>query len=273
MTQNRIFKDGYIDAAPVMVTVVAASIPFLIAFGASYWLAVPYILLACLHTHGSQHYQIHRPFFVSKRANRIYELLGVAVCGIGHYEYKLMHLEHHKLANDRQVNGLVNDPVSTYRWGCGQEEPFLQYIFKTSLRNTFSQDGVLPKNIEWDAKRLKQENAVKMIVLALMCLINIWFVPFYFLMLYAAWTLNWIENYGEHHGAVDQDDPRRDSVSSYGSVYNFLFLNLGYHQEHHYRPGVHWTRLPEVKKQLPADRRIVKYTLFSNNPIAQKLLP
>ena len=260
------FKDTKLDAIPVLVTATAAAIPFCMAFGASYWLAIPYVILACLHTHGSQHYQIHRPFFVSGWANRAYELLGTTVCGIGNHEYKLMHFEHHKLANDRQVNGLVNDPVSTFRWGKGKEEPFLQYILKTSLRSTFSQNGVRPKNIVWDKKKLRQENAAKLATVIVLCMINISFIPIYVAMLYAAWTLNWIENYGEHHGAVDQDDPRRDSVSSYGAVYNFLFLNLGYHQEHHYRPGVHWTKLPDIRKQLPTDRQIVKYTLFSNNP-------
>ena len=36
----------------------------------------------------------------------------------------------------------------------------------------------------------------------------------------------------------------RETTSHYGSVYNFLFFNDGYHVEHHASPAEHWTRLP-----------------------------
>jgi len=36
------------------------------------------------------------------------------------------------------------------------------------------------------------------------------------------------------------------TTSNYGFLYNFSFLNDGYHVEHHLRPGDHWTRLPKA---------------------------
>lgn len=43
----------------------------------------------------------------------------------------------------------------------------------------------------------------------------------------------------------------RGTTSHYGRLYNLLFFNDGYHVEHHARPALHWTRLPE---QPPIDR-------------------
>lgn len=40
----------------------------------------------------------------------------------------------------------------------------------------------------------------------------------------------------------------RDTTSHYGKLYNLLFFNDGYHAEHHARPGLHWTRLPECRE-------------------------
>jgi fatty acid desaturase len=40
-------------------------------------------------------------------------------------------------------------------------------------------------------------------------------------------------------------------------VYNVATGNLGYHTAHHYRPGMHWSRLPElhaeIQDRIPAD--------------------
>ena len=40
----------------------------------------------------------------------------------------------------------------------------------------------------------------------------------------------------------------RGTTSHYGTLYNLLFLNDGYHVEHHERPGEHWTRLPHYAR-------------------------
>lgn len=42
----------------------------------------------------------------------------------------------------------------------------------------------------------------------------------------------------EHH---------HETTSHYGRLYNLLFFNDGYHVEHHARPGVPWSRLPEYR--------------------------
>ena len=47
-----------------------------------------------------------------------------------------------------------------------------------------------------------------------------------------------IHGYYEHAGGT--------AVSYYGRIYNFFFLNDGYHIEHHSRPNAHWSSLPQT---------------------------
>jgi hypothetical protein len=64
--------------------------------------------------------------------------------------------------------------------------------------------------------------------------------PQFFLLTYlpayvVGFLLCWIHGYYEH---------ARGTTSHYGGLYNLLFLNDGYHVEHHAHPAEHWRRLP-----------------------------
>jgi hypothetical protein len=64
--------------------------------------------------------------------------------------------------------------------------------------------------------------------------------PWFFLAAYlpgyvAGLGLCWLHGHYEHAGGT---------TSHHGALYNILFLNDGYHMEHHAQPGEHWTRLP-----------------------------
>ena len=57
-----------------------------------------------------------------------------------------------------------------------------------------------------------------------------------------------------------------NAVSCYGRLYNAVTFNNGYHQEHHLRPAVHWTKIAALKKEMaPAQkRRIVPFSHMTN---------
>jgi fatty acid desaturase len=58
-----------------------------------------------------------------------------------------------------------------------------------------------------------------------------------------------MENYFEHYRASNPDNRFSNSVSYYGSLYNKIFLNVGYHQEHHLEPQTHWSDIRTVKEK------------------------
>jgi hypothetical protein len=82
--------------------------------------------------------------------------------------------------------------------------------------------------------------AAEMTLILLIWVLLLLFDPRFFLMTYVpayfvGLGLCWIHGHYEHS---------RGTVSHYGRLYNSLFLNDGYHIEHHAHPTEHWTRLP-----------------------------
>ena len=62
-------------------------------------------------------------------------------------------------------------------------------------------------------------------------------------------ALCWLQGHFEHH---------RGTVSHYGGLYNLIWFNNGYHQEHHLRPLTHWTQMPKVREQFGVKLNVVE---------------
>jgi fatty acid desaturase len=117
-----------------------------------------------------------------------------------------------------------------------------------------------------DTSKLKTENLMIVLYLVAIMLFTGWyFVYFIFVAMLISMTNN-AESYGEHYNAIDHSNFRCDSVSSYGRLYNFFCFNIGYHQEHHVKPGLHWSRLPEITPTLPEKRTTIDTMYIFNLP-------
>ena len=79
-----------------------------------------------------------------------------------------------------------------------------------------------------------------------MAIVNWRFVVFLAPFYYLGQSFSMLIAYYEHLGA-DPDEPVAMGVSTYGTIYNFLFLNNGYHAEHHYQPKRHWTQMKALR--------------------------
>ena len=76
-----------------------------------------------------------------------------------------------------------------------------------------------------------------------------YFLLFYLPSYYLGWVLIYAHTYFLHWGA-EPGNYYANSVSSYEPVYNALFFNNGYHQEHHWDPKAHWTKMREVRAEI-----------------------
>lgn len=219
--------------------------------------------LVCTNFQCVAHNFIHNPFFRSKPANRVFSVFNSLLIGGSQTLYRLHHLNHHRWNNDLPdpKDGRSRDESSTWQHGRPPEaeEPLLTYALFGYFRTDFA--ALLEV-----ARRKKLLNQVGIEYLALVIFLGVlvavnWrgvvflYLPVWFLGNVAAVA----ENYLEHFGATP-GDRRRDSVSSYGRIYNLIWFNNGYHQEHHFRPQVHWTKVPSVKSELPPEdeRRVVR---------------
>jgi fatty acid desaturase len=191
------------------------------------WIALGAFLiwLNCTNYQCVAHNLIHTPFFRSAHLNRAFSIFNSLALGVPQTLYRVHHLNHHR------YNNWTGDRSSIYRFSRNAEsaESILAYSFLGPIRTEF---GFLFEGA-------RQFGA------------SLW---------YLGQVAAFAENYLEHYGA----DPRRfeaNSVSSYGRFYNWIWFNNGYHQEHHYRPQLHWTKLPALRAAIlpESERRTVPW--------------
>ncbi len=76
-------------------------------------------------------------------------------------------------------------------------------------------------------------------------------IPMALALLFTAWVTY------DHHAGLDTDEPFEASYNNMNPLFNLCTGNLGYHTAHHYRGGLHWSKLPElhekIKDQIPPE--------------------
>jgi len=199
------------------------------------------------------HNFIHNPFFTSRLANRITAFALTLENGAPQTMYRWVHMRHHAGNADRPgPDGKTIDPISLYAHGAdGLAEPMLRYVLLGFWRDDgpFQIARQIGAKRPAEARRALAEFWVMAAAYGAMALIHWDFVvtlaPFYYL----GQSLSFLIAYYEHLGA-EPDDPRATGVSAYGRLYNWAFLNNGYHAEHHFRPNQHWSRMAALRPEV-----------------------
>jgi fatty acid desaturase len=210
-------------------------------------------LLICWNLQCISHNFIHNPFFTSRLLNRLFGVLETLAIGMPHQLYHHYHMNHHQGDNDAKgPDGTTRDWSSIYRHGPGDEpEPFWRYCLYSFFRVEVG--PVLRVALRYGWANAAQV-AVETLALAAFWLWMLWgdwqyFTYFYLPSFFFGWVLSYAEGYLEHYGG-QPGNPYANSVSSYNWAYNVLWFNNGYHQEHHWDPKCHWTRMRELHERL-----------------------
>lgn len=202
------------------------------------------------------HNFLHTPYFRSKALNRAFSLLQSLTLSFSQTFYTWVHLRHHEGNSDRpDVNGVTRDWLSIYRHGHdGQPESVWGYVFLGFFRGGDSAYQALRQRMPSEARWGLAELVATSMFVAVLAILDwrsvLCLVPFYYL----GDCLSQLNGYYEHFRG-NPDKPIAWGVSSYTRLYNLWWFNNGYHAEHHFRPSVHWTRLPAMHQALAAEQR------------------
>jgi fatty acid desaturase len=260
------FRYSVYDAIPALcgVGIVALILwTFLCFQSLPWWILIPAFFAVawsyCWNMQCISHNFIHNPFFSNVWLNRTYSVLETIALGVPHVLYHHYHMNHHFGDSDAKgPTGSTRDWSSIYRYGEGTApEGFWSYTLLSFFRvevgpvlRTAARHGHLIQT--------GVESAALVGFWIAMAVID-WryFVYFYLPSYYLGWALSYAEGYLEHFGA-QPGNQYANSVSSYNWLYNLLWFNNGYHQEHHWDPKMHWTRMrrlhDEIQPALSANR-------------------
>jgi len=255
-----IFAHSYLDAIPVLLGIshLAFQItlftffphlswPALIALGLLYSYAIAWNIESVSHNF------THNPYFKSLILNRAFALVESLAIGFSQQFYRTVHIRHHIGNSDLpDENGNVRDWFSIYRYGKnGKAENIWTYalfgFFRGDPKLVFKEMGRGGR--EADVRWSKFEHAAYFSWFLLGFILNwkfmLYFLPFYYL----GHVISMMVGYYEHYQA-NPNLPIAWGVSTYGFWYNLLWMNNGYHAEHHYRPKLHWTQMKNLREQI-----------------------
>jgi fatty acid desaturase len=218
-------------------------------------------LCYCWNLQCISHNFIHNPYFTNAWLNRAFSVLETVAIGVPHVLYHHYHMNHHWGDNDRKgPDGTTRDWSSIYRHSKDDKpEPFWRYC----LLGFFRVETAAVVRTAVRHRHLAQlvvESVVLVAFWAVLAAIDWRYFAFFYLpSYYLGWGLSYAEGYLEHFGGRP-DNPYANSVSSYNRLYNLFWFNNGYHQEHHWDPKRHWTRMhelhEEIRPQLAANRTV-----------------
>jgi len=234
---------------------------FVVAFPAMSWPArldggLVYALSISWNVNSISHNFVHNPYFVSEKLNAAFSLLLSLTLGFSQAMYNFIHMRHHSGNMDRPgADGSTVDYLSIYKHGRdGKPESVWRYTFLSYFRDDpRAVLAAMAQRRPGEALQAKLELAALVAFYLVLALADWRFVVFILPFNYLGQCLSFLNGYYEHFGA-DPDKPIAWGVSTYHKLYNWTWMNNGYHAEHHYRPKVHWTRMPELHRMIAAEQ-------------------
>jgi fatty acid desaturase len=227
---------------------VLSAIDFVVYFAVdNVWWLTGYMLLMIIPKGlicAWNHHHQHTLTFHAKPLNRLLEFFYALHTGVTTNLWVL----HHVLGHHRNFLDQSKDESGWQRTD-GRAMSVLQYTLFVS-GTAYYRGYKVGKRFPRVQRDFILYSILTLIGVAVLCWLR--FVPALFVfvlpmvisMLFTVWVTF------DHHSGLDTDDPFQASYNNTNNVFNLLTGNLGYHTAHHYRQGLHWSRLPELHDEI-----------------------
>lgn len=212
----------------------------------SWWLAVPLFLATCVFSFFGAvitHNTVHCPVFVSRKANRAFQVLLSLTYGSPVSAFVPGHnLSHHK--HTQTQRDVMRTSKVRHRLNILNMVEFAPRVALAIMKNDAAYVSAMKGQHRKWFFQYRIEASVVFGLTALLFVLDwkkalaYWFVPH----LYAAWGIISI-NYLQHDGC-DENHRYNHSRNFVGKLVNWWTFNNGYHGIHHDHPGLHWSLTP-----------------------------
>ncbi|MCZ6832103.1 MAG: fatty acid desaturase [Gammaproteobacteria bacterium] len=236
------------DRVPVFIVLALSLIDFVVYFTLSnvWWLAA-YALLVIIPKGvicAWNHHHQHTLTFHAKPLNRVLEFFYALHTGVTTNLWVLHHvLGHHKNFLDQRRD------ESGWQRADGSTMGVLEYTFSVAA-TAYYRGYKVGRSYPRVQRDFLLFSVLALAGVGLLC----WFRPLPALLVFVlpmivslVFTV-WVTY--DHHSGLDTDDAYQASYNNTNRLFNFLTGNLGYHTAHHYRQGVHWSKLPELHESI-----------------------
>jgi fatty acid desaturase len=191
------------------------------------------------------HNTVHTPVFHRRWMNRAFQVWLSLSYGFPVSEYVPGHnLSHHKFMQHRE------DVMRTTKVDTGWNLlNFLLFFFAVApgvTAGNYRYQAAMKDRLPLWNRQLQVEILAAWGVKAALLLLD-WRKALLFYIvphLFAVWAITTV-NYLQHDGA-DAAHPVNHSRNFVGPLFNWFFLNNGYHGIHHEQPGLHWSLAPRA---------------------------
>jgi len=238
------------DRIPVTIILLLTLLDFVVFLTTeNIWFFAAYLVImiipkACISAWN--HHHQHAQVFKQKALNRILEIFYALHTGITTNLWVLHHnIGHHRNFLDQEKDESRwkrKDGSTMNRW----EYTFLVAV--TAYPRGFKVGKKYPKM----RKDFVIFTGITLLILVALTIYNplsalfVFILPMVISLLYTA-----LATY-RHHAGLDTTDQFAASYNDTSKLYNWLTGNLGYHTAHHYKHGIHWSKLPELHEQIKA---------------------
>lgn len=242
-----VFKNSA-DRIPVTLILALSAIDFLVYFSISnpYVLGIYFYVLIIPKSQicAWNHHHQHTPTFKFTPLNRILEFFYALHTGVTTNLWVLHHVYGHHM-------NYLDQAKDESRWKRkdGSQMGELEYSLAVTLT-------AYPRGFKVGKDYPKERSAFVLFSLITFCIVAgliayrpvpgllVFGLPMVMGLFMTAWATY------EHHAGLDTDSHFEASYNNLNPWFNRLTGNLGYHTAHHYKQGIHWSKLPALHAKI-----------------------